>query len=138
MKTISIVTGCYNEENNVEEVYDRVRQAMLQASGYSYEHIFIDNNSSDGTVSVLKRIATRDHNVKIIVNARNFGWIRSPMHALLQTRGDAVITIVADLQDPPGMIPAMIAKWEEGYSMVLCIKKTSKENPLMFWARTKY
>ena len=111
---------------------------MLRVGRYAYEHIFIDNNSRDQTVAILKSIAKRDHNVKIIVNARNFGQVRSPMHAFLQTRGDAVIGIVADLQDPPEMIEDMIAKWEEGYSMVLCIKKTSQENKLMFWARTMY
>jgi len=89
-------------------------------------------------VAVLKGIAARDHNVKLIVNTRNFGHIRSPMHAFLQTQGDCVIGIVADLQDPPELIPQMIAKWEEGYSMVLCIKRTSEENPLMFWLRKKF
>jgi len=138
MKTISIVTGCYNEEENVEELYNRVRQAMVDAGRYRYEHIFIDNSSEDRTVEVLKDIARRDHNVKVIVNARNFGHIRSPYHALMQAQGDAVISIVADLQDPPSLIPKMIAKWEEGYSMVLCIKKSSEENSLMFWVRKQY
>ena len=138
MKTISVVTGCYNEEDNVEELYNRVRQAMLQAGRYRYEHIFIDNSSEDRTVEILKSIARRDHNVKVIVNARNFGHIRSPHHALMQAQGDAVISIVADLQDPPTLIPEMIAKWEEGYSMVLCIKKSSEENALMFWVRKQY
>ena len=77
-------------------------------------------------------------NVKVIVNARNFGHIRSPMHAFLQTRGDCAIGIVADFQDPPELIPELIAKWEEGYSMVLCVKRTSEENPLMFWIRKKF
>jgi glycosyltransferase involved in cell wall biosynthesis len=138
MKTISIVTGCYNEEENVEELYKRVRNEMVKVGKYRYEHIFIDNSSEDNTVAVLKRIASRDHNVKLIVNARNFGHIRSPMHALMQTKGDAVIGIVADFQDPPEMIPQMLSKWEEGYSMVLCIKRTSEENSLMFWIRRKY
>lgn len=138
MKTVSIMTPCYNEEANVAELYDRVRRAMLSAGGYRYEHIFIDNSSRDGTVAKLKEIASRDQNVKVIVNARNFGHVRSPMHALMQTQGDVVIGIVADLQDPPEMIPEMIAKWEAGYSMVLCIKRTSEENPLMFWIRKQY
>ncbi len=138
MKTISIYTACYNEEENVEELYNRVRAEMATIGRYNYEHIFIDNASQDNTVAILKRIASRDHNVKIIVNARNFGHIRSPHHALLQTTGDAVISIVADLQDPPEKIPEMIAKWEEGYPMVLCLKKTSQENALMFWVRTQY
>ena len=138
MKTISILTPCYNEEANVEELYHRVRAQMAKIGRYRYEHVFIDNHSADNTVAILKRIASRDHNVKVIVNARNFGHIRSPMHALMQTSGDAVIGIVADLQDPPEMIPEMIAKWEEGYAMVLCVKRTSEENALMFWLRKRY
>src|SRR5579859_4116350 len=138
MRTISILTPCYNEEENVEVLYKRVREEVAKLNQYRYEHIFIDNGSQDKTVSILRRIARSDHNVKIIVNARNFGPIRSPMHAFLQTRGDAVIGIVADLQDPPELIPEMVAKWEEGYSMVLCVKRTSEENPLMFWIRRKY
>jgi glycosyltransferase involved in cell wall biosynthesis len=138
MKTISIVTACFNEEGNVEELYTRVREAMRSSGTYRYEHIFIDNSSRDGTVAVLKRIASRDHNVKVIVNARNFGHVRSPMHALMHTRGDAVIGIVADLQDPPELIPEMIRKWEEGYSMVLCVKNASQESRVMFWIRKKY
>jgi glycosyltransferase involved in cell wall biosynthesis len=137
-KTISILTPCFNEEDNVEELYNRVRQAMLKVGRYRYEHIFIDNSSRDNTVAVLKRIAASDHNVKIIVNARNFGHIRSPIHALLQTSGDAVIGLAADLQDPPELIPQMIQKWEQGYSMVLCVKRTSEENSLMFWIRSRY
>jgi polyisoprenyl-phosphate glycosyltransferase len=138
MKTISIVTACYNEEGNVEELYTRVREAMRSIGRYKYEHIFIDNSSRDSTVAVLKRIARSDHNVKVIVNARNFGHVRSPMHALMKTRGDAVIGIVADLQDPPELIPEMIRKWEEGFSMVLCVKNASQENRLMFWVRKTY
>ncbi len=138
MKTISIVTACYNEQDNVEELYHRVRAAVQKAGPYRYEHIFIDNSSRDATVAILEEIARRDHNVKVIVNTRNFGHIRSPMHALLEARGEAVISLVADLQDPPEKIPEMLAKWEEGYALVLCIKRSSEENPLMFWIRKRY
>ncbi len=138
MKTISILTPCFNEEDNVEDLYNSVRAQMLKLGKYRYEHVFIDNCSQDNTVTVLKRIASHDRNVKLIVNARNFGHIRSPMPAFLQTRGDAVIGIVADFQDPPELIPELVAKWEEGYSMVLCIKRTSEENSLMFWIRKKF
>ncbi len=138
MKVISILTPCYNEEENVEELYTRVRAAMARVGRYAYEHIFIDNHSRDNTVALLKAIAAVDKNVRIIVNARNFGQVRSPMHALMQTRGDAVIGLAADLQDPPEMIEEMIAKWEAGYSMVLCIKKSSQEHPLLFGVRTLY
>jgi glycosyltransferase involved in cell wall biosynthesis len=136
-RTISILTPCYNEEENVAELYDRCRREM-QALGYRYEHVFIDNASTDGTVRELKRLAALDPNVKILVNSRNFGHILSPMYGLTQTRGDAVISIVADLQDPPELIPEMVRAWEEGCSMAVGIKRTSAENPLMFAVRRLY
>ncbi|HMD72098.1 MAG TPA: glycosyltransferase family 2 protein [Bryobacteraceae bacterium] len=138
MKTISVITACFDEVDNVEELYRRVRDAIARAGEYRYEHIFIDNASRDGTVAVLKRIAAGDSNVRIIVNARNVGHIRSPMHAFRQATGDCVISLVADLQDPPEMIVDLIREWENGYSMVLGIKRTSEENRLMFWIRKKY
>ena len=138
MKRISVITPCYNEEQNVEELYRRVRAAVQAAGSYQYEHIFIDNHSEDNTVAVLRQIAAHDPRVKIIVNARNFGHIRSPHHALLQTSGDAVIGLVADLQDPPELITQMLHKWEQGYALVLCVKDASEESTLMFALRTCY
>ncbi len=126
-RIISIITPCYNEEANVREVYERVRSAITAIGGYSYEHIFIDNASRDDTLVELKKLAACDKNVKVIRNTRNFGHVRSPMHALYQATGDAVIGIVADLQDPPEMIVEMIRKWEEGYPVVICVKTTSGE-----------
>ena len=137
-KTISIMTPCYNEEDNVLNVYNQVREVMVGIGRYEYEHVFIDNSSTDKTVAILRSIAAVDKNVKIIVNARNFGHIRSPIHALFQCRGDAVIGIVADLQDPPPMIVDMIREWENGAYCVLGIKRTSEENSLMFWLRKQY
>jgi glycosyltransferase involved in cell wall biosynthesis len=138
MKSITINTPCFNEEANIEEVYKRVREVMAGLGNYRYEHVFIDNASTDRTVEILKRIAATDTNVKLIVNSRNFGHIRSPMYGAFQGRGDAMIGIVADLQDPPTMIPDFIREWENGYSMVLAQKRTSEENPVMFWIRKKY
>jgi glycosyltransferase involved in cell wall biosynthesis len=137
-KTISIMTPCYNEEENVLNVYNQVREVMVGIGKYEYEHIFIDNSSRDNTVAILKAIAAQDKNVKIIVNSRNFGVIRSPLHGFFQCRGDAVISIVADLQDPPPMIADMIREWENGAYCVLGIKRTSEENSLMFWLRKQY
>ncbi len=137
-KTISIVTPCYNEQDNVRNLYNQVREVMLAIGKYRYEHIFIDNSSRDATVAILRQIAAEDRNVKIIVNSRNFGHIRSPIHALFQTRGDAVIGIVADLQDPPPMIADLIREWEKGAYCVLGIKRTSQEASLMFWLRKQY
>ncbi len=138
MKTISIVTPCYNEEENVRELYTQVKAVFAEMPDYVYEHIFIDNASKDNTVAILKDIAKNDPNAKIIVNSRNFGHIRSPYHALLQAEGDAAILLVADLQDPPGMIKDFVAKWEEGYKVVLGVKSQSHESPVMFAIRKMY
>jgi glycosyltransferase involved in cell wall biosynthesis len=138
LKTISIVTPCYNEEANVEALYLQVREVMAGVGRYAYEHIFIDNASQDSTVPILRRLAAADPNVKVIVNARNFGHIRSPMHALLQARGDAVMLMVADLQDPPALIPRFIEAWESGFYMVIGTKSTSQEASWMFFLRKRY
>jgi len=115
-----------------------VKQVMAELPGYDYEHIFIDNASEDRTVAILRELAKEDKRVKVIVNARNFGHIRSPCHAILQANGDAVISIVADLQDPPTMIKDFVRKWEEGYKVVMGIKKGSAESILMFALRRLY
>jgi len=139
MKLISIVTACYNEEENVEELCARVKKVMKSKSDiYRYEHIFIDNASTDHTVEKLKNISKKDKNVKIIINSRNYGHMRSPVHGMFQASGDAVISIVSDLQDPPEMIPNLIEKWEKGNDIVLAIKETSEENGLMFSLRKLY
>lgn len=138
MKTISIVTPCYNEEENVRELYTQVKAVFADMPEYNYEHIFIDNASKDTTVTILKEIAKEDPNAKIIVNSRNFGHIRSPYHALLQAEGDAVILLVADLQDPPEMVKDFLAKWEEGYKVVLGVKTESHESKAMFAIRKMY
>src|SRR5512144_922703 len=104
MKTISVVTPCYNEEGNVLETYERVRALMVKLERYKYEHIFIDNRSTDNTFALLKQIAAADTNVKLIRNTRNFGHLRSPFHALLQATGDAVAVLLSDLQDPPEVL----------------------------------
>jgi glycosyltransferase involved in cell wall biosynthesis len=138
MKTISIVAPCFNEEQNVFELYERVRAVMATLPGYRYEHIFIDNASRDNTLAVLKYIAETDRNVKVIANSRNFGPVRSPMHALQEARGDVVIGLAADLQDPPELIADFIEQWEKGTPIVIGVKKTSDENRFVFWLRSKF
>lgn len=137
-KIISVVTPCYNEEGNVEKLYCKVKEVFEKIGKYEYEHIFIDNASTDKTVHNLKEIAKKDPRVKIIVNARNFGVIRSGYYGLTQANGDAVIAIVADLQEPPSAIYEFIKKWEEGYKIVKGIKARSKENFIMRMIRNFY
>jgi polyisoprenyl-phosphate glycosyltransferase len=136
-KLISIVTPCYNEEDNIDELCLRIAKVM-DTFPYDYEHIFIDNCSTDLTVAKIKEHAARDMRIKLIVNARNFGHIRSPHHAILQTSGDACILIASDLQDPPEMIAEFIDKWEQGYKIVLAVKPESEESSFMFLFRKAY
>ncbi|SAL51150.1 glycosyl transferase [Caballeronia sordidicola] len=136
-KLISIVTPCYNEEGNVEELYRRIAKVMENLP-YEYEHICIDNCSTDSTVAKLKVLAAQDKRLKIIINARNFGHITSPYHALLQSHGDACILIASDLQDPPEMIVDFVRKWEEGFKTVLAVKPESEESTVMFFIRKTY
>ncbi|MDD3724138.1 MAG: glycosyltransferase family 2 protein [Bacteroidales bacterium] len=138
MKKISIVTPCYNEEENISILYKEVKRQFSNLPQYEYEHIFIDNSSTDNTVGVLKEFAKTDKNLKIIVNSRNFGHIRSPYYAMLQADGDAVISLVSDLQDPPYLIPEFIKKWEEGYKIVVGVKTNSEESKLFFRLRKAY
>jgi glycosyltransferase involved in cell wall biosynthesis len=137
-KTVTVVTPCYNEEENVRELYEAVKQVFAGLPQYEYEHLFIDNASKDRTVEYLREIAAADQNVKVIVNTRNFGQIRSPYYAVLQSRSDAVVTLCADFQDPPEMIPQFLAKWEEGYKIVLGVKTTSNESAVMYLLRSVY
>ena len=139
MKYISLVSPCYNEEENIVEFYTRVKNVMKKLSKkYKYEHIFIDNASTDNTVKMLKQIAVKDKNVKIIVNSRNFGHLRSPYYALFQTSGDAVILIASDLEDPPELISELIKKWDEGFKIVKAIKTDSQKSKLMFFVRKMF
>jgi glycosyltransferase involved in cell wall biosynthesis len=111
---------------------------MAGLPAYEYIHLYIDNASTDGTVEVLRHLASEDRRVKVILNARNFGHIRSPFYGLLQADGDAVIYMASDLQDPPDMIPRLIAEWEKGAKAVLAIKDSSDESGLFFALRKLY
>ena len=137
MKFISIVGACFNEAENIEEFVSRTRTAMAKLA-YRYELILIDNRSTDGTPAILRRLAAEDPNVKIILNARNFGHIRSPVHGLLQTSGDCALLLASDLQDPPELIPVFLKKWEEGFKAVVGVKEKSEETPLLFFIRKSY
>lgn len=137
-KHITILTPCYNEEDNVEAMYDAIKQVFAELPQYTYEHLFIDNASKDRTDAILRDLALKDKNVKVIINARNFGHIRSPYHALLQAQGDAVIGLACDFQDPPALIPEFLKKWEEGYKMVLGVKESADESFLLYAIRRAY
>lgn len=138
MRHISVMTPCYNEEGNIMNIYQAVKEQFDKLPQYTYEHIFIDNYSTDHSREILRALAHKDKNVKVILNARNFGPNRSGSYGMLQGTGEAVICIVCDLQDPPEMIPTFLEKWEEGYKVVMGQKTKSKENPIMFQIRKLY
>ena len=138
MKKISIVSGCFNEVGNVEELVARVAKVMSALPQYDYEQIIIDNASTDGTQEILRKLAAENPRLKVILNARNFGHIRSPYYGLMQGKGDAVIYVASDLQEPPELIPDFLKKWEEGAKAVVAIKDSSDESPLFFAVRRLY
>jgi polyisoprenyl-phosphate glycosyltransferase len=135
---LTVLTPCYNEEANVRAVFDQVAAVMATVPDCDYEHLFIDNASTDRTVAVLREMAAENERVKVIVNTRNFGHIRSPYHGILQAEGDAVILCVADLQDPPELLLQFIEKWRSGYKVVVGVKEGSGESWLMFRIRKAY
>ena len=137
-KLITVMTPCFNEELNVREVHRRLMEAAAQLPDYRFEHLFIDNASTDGTVEILRQMAAEDPSVKVIVNARNVGGARSGMHGFMQAQGDAVGSLFADLQDPPELFIDMVREWEKGFPIVAAIKNTSDENGLMYRLRTAY
>ena len=139
MKKISVVSSCYNESENVDILYERVKAQMEKYEGkYEWEQILVDNGSTDNTAEKLKALAAKDNRVKVIINARNFGHIRSPYWAIINGSGDAIIYMASDLQDPPEMIPQFIEKWEQGYKMALGQKTASKESKSMYLVRKMF
>jgi len=138
MKKISIVSPCYNEEENVPELYRRLTDVMAKFPQYDYEIILADNKSTDGTRDAIRRLAAGDKHLKAIFNTANFGHIRSPYNAFLAASGDAVVIMCSDLQEPPELIADFIAAWEKGAKVVCGVKPKSRENPLMFLLRRCY
>jgi glycosyltransferase involved in cell wall biosynthesis len=138
MKKITIITPCFNEEANVVELYRQVKLVCNEYHDIVFDHLFIDNASNDRTVELIKGICAEDDKVKLIVNARNFGHIRSPYHGLMEADGDACIFLVADLQDPPELIKSFVNEWISGTPIVIGVKTNSKESPLLFGIRKAY
>jgi glycosyltransferase involved in cell wall biosynthesis len=126
-KLISIVTPTFNEEKNIEELSKQI-QAEMQNIDYDYEHIIIDNASTDNTQNIVKRLCSENKKIKAIFNARNFGHIRSPYYGIMQAKGEAVILLAADFQDPPHLISQLIKKLSNGFDIVLLKRKSSQTN----------
>ena len=133
MKTISIVTPCYNEEDNIKDCYAAVRQLFDEdLSAYRREHIFCDNASTDGTVEILRGLAADDADVRVILNARDFGPLNNTYNGIMAASGDAVLLFLpADMQDPPELLPKFVQSWEEGYDIVYGIRAIREEGRIM-------
>lgn len=139
MKKISVLIPCYNEEENVVPMSEAiVNLFMTELDNYDYELIFIDNDSKDRTRELLRGICEKNRHIKAIFNAKNFGQFNSPYYGILQTTGDCTISMVCDFQDPIELIPQYIKEWENGYKIVIGVKTSSKENPIMYRLRSIY
>lgn len=139
MKKISVTTGVFNEELIVRDVYEAVKKVFAESlPQYDYEHIFMDNASTDGTLDILKGIAAKDPRVKIVSYSRNFGPIKSEMVGYYYATGDAVLTLEGNLKDPTELIPAFVRRWEEGYEVVYGIRNRTADNLLLALARKAY
>lgn len=137
MKKISFVIACYNEVGNIEELVNRILNVMSKEQ-YKYEIIFADNASNDGTQDILRKLANKNRNIKVILNNRNYGPTKSPRNALRHASGDVVIGLAADLQDPPELIPEFIREWEKGYKLVYGQKRASDEGFIKYTLRSLY
>jgi glycosyltransferase involved in cell wall biosynthesis len=138
MKTLSIATSCYNEVGNIREFYNRCRAAVAKCHDLDYEFVVADNCSTDGTRDALRAIAAEDPKFKVILNSANFGHIRSPYNALLNTTGDATVWICSDLQEPPEKIPLFVKKWREGAKVVAASRVGTRASLLMEFFRSVY
>ena len=134
MTKISIVTPTFNEEQNIKKLCSDIRNEMEKLN-IEYEHIVIDNASTDKTIDIIKEICETDKKVKVIINAKNYGHIKSPVYGLMQCKGEACILMASDFQDPVNLIPLYIEKWENGSKIVLGEKITSDENSFVFGIR---
>jgi polyisoprenyl-phosphate glycosyltransferase len=131
-KLISIVTPTFNEKDNIKPLCLAISNQMAKLN-YEYEHIVIDNCSNDGTIETLRELTKTFKNLKVIVNSRNFGHIRSPVHGMFQATGEAVILMMSDFQDPIDLIPKYITEWENGNKVVMAQKNTSDENFILHY-----
>ena len=139
MKKISVMIPCYNKEEKVVPMSEAIVSLFeTELTKYDYELLFIDNNSTDSTRSLLREICAKNSHIKAIFNAKNFGQFNSPYYGMCQTTGDCTIGMCCDFQDPVELIPQFIQEWEKGYKIVCAIKTTSKENKIMRFLRTCY
>lgn len=138
MKKITIGIPCYNEEENIELMYEAVTEQMLLLPEYDYEILFADNDSKDNSQNILRELAQKDSHVKVVLNQTNFGPDRSVVNCFRNASGDAYIGIPCDFQEPPEMIPTFVKEWENGHDIVWGQKSTSGESAIKLACRKLY
>ncbi len=131
---ITVVIPCRNEEENAPLIAKAVI-AQLEPVTRSFDIIFIDNESSDRTVEVVRAMCAEDPRIRLIVNSRNFGQMRSPTHGIFSARGEAVVGMCADFQDSPELLPEFVRIWREGVPIVLGVREGEKTGPVLRFFR---
>ena len=126
MKKISIIIPAYNEEESLPLLYDRLNKVISNLESYEFEMLFINDGSKDNTLKIIKELREKDARVSYVDFSRNFGKEVAMIAGLDYAKGDCVIFIDADLQDPPELIPELIKYWEEGYDDVYARRKSRK------------
>lgn len=126
----TIIAPIYNEAGNLPELYRRLKEVMDQ-TGDPWELVLVDDGSTDGSTDIIRRLAQQDPRVRPVIFARNFGHQIAVTAGLDYSRGDAVVIIDSDLQDPPEVILDMIARWREGFEVVYAVR-TEREGESWF------
>lgn len=133
---VSLVVPVLNEEANIARLYDRLQGICGPLENrYRWELVFTDNHSSDRTFEILTDLAAQDSRIRVLRFSRNFGYQRSILTGYLNAQGDAVIQLDCDMQDPPELIPQMLADWEQGWKVVYGVRRTRQEGGLITPAR---
>tara|TARA_Y100000992_G_scaffold200396_1_gene136551 strand:+ start:582 stop:1538 length:957 start_codon:yes stop_codon:yes gene_type:complete len=138
-KLISIIAPCFNEELNIEIFYKEIKSVFKILEDYEYELIFADDSSTDETVNIIKKLCTKDHRIKLIVNARNYGVYRNTFNAIKYANGQALVpNLPVDLQDPPSLIVEFIEHWEKGEKVIVGTRKNRDEFFIYKFIRSIY
>ena len=139
MKKIGIIVPCFNEEENINEIYEKLQEVIISHKEYNWTILFSDNASVDNTVERIRDIAQNDKNVRAVVNQSNYGPYKSIMNGMSHLDDcDAIIEISADLEDPPTLIPLFIREWENGNKVVLAQYTSRQGNPIINFSRRCY
>lgn len=138
-RLLTILVPVFNEEQNIDPLYAALQPVMAQLSpNYDFEILFTDNHSTDKTFAAIEQLAVRDRRVRALRFSRNFGFQRSILTGYLNARGDAVVQIDCDLQDPPSLIIDFVHQWEQGHRVVYGIRSSRKESWAMNTTRKAF